>query len=269
MTTLQISLLALIQGITEFLPISSSGHLILVPMVTGWPDQDLLLDVAVHVGTLGAVVGYFSRDIGLILRGLARDWNGGLVTEPGRRLLAQLALASVPVVLAGALLAAAGGAGLLRSVAVIGWASLIFGLLLYAADRWAPRRRRIEGMTFGSALLIGLAQVAALIPGTSRAGVTMTAARVLGFERPDAAHFSMLLAIPTILAAGTLMAVHIYRLGEAALGADALLGAALAFVSAWIAIALLMRWLRHASFTPFVIYRCVLGLLLLLYAYGG
>ena len=268
MDTLQIAVLALVQGVTEFLPISSSGHLILVPVFTGWPDQGLLLDVAVHVGALGAVMGYFARDMAAMLRGLGSGWNGGVLAEPGRRLLAQLALATAPVVLAGALLAAV-GADELRTAAVIGWTSLVFGLLLYAVDRWAPRRRRIDGMTFKGALLIGLAQVFALIPGTSRSGVTVTAARLLGNERPDAAHFSMLLAIPTILAAGALAGLALYRLGEAQLGAQALLGVALSFASAWLTIALLMRWLRRASFTPFVVYRCLLGVLLLAYAYAG
>jgi undecaprenyl-diphosphatase len=268
MSLFQISVLALVQGITEFLPISSSGHLILVPAFTGWPDQGLLIDVAVHVGTLGAVVGYFSRDVAAMLRGLGDDWDGGLLAQPGRRLLAQLALGTAPVVAVGSLLAAAEATAPLRSIAVIGWTTLIFGLLLYAADRWGPRTRRMEGMTFTGALVIGASQVLALVPGTSRSGITMTAARMLGFEREDAARFSMLLAIPTIVAAGSLAVYEIHQLGQAELGAYAVLGAVLAFVSAWLTIALLMRWLQRASFTPFVVYRCALGLFLLAYAYG-
>ena len=262
---LQIGALALIQGITEFLPISSSGHLVLFPLLTGLPDQGLVIDVAVHVGTLGAVVGYFSRDVALML---AAFGDGGPRAAPGRRLLAQLMLGSLPVVAAGGLLVLADADALFRSVAVIGWTTLLFGLLLYAADRWSPRTRRMEAMTYAGALFIGGAQVLALVPGTSRSGITMTAARLLGYERTDAARFSMLLAIPAIVAAGTAAAVEIYRLGDAGLGAGAVLGAVLAFASAWLAIFLMMRWLQRASFTPFVVYRCVLGVFLLAYAYG-
>jgi len=268
MSDLQIAVLALVQGITEFLPISSSGHLILVPLLTGWPDQGLLIDVAVHVGSLGAVILYFRRDLATMLRGLTTWRSGRLFDQPGRRLLVMIVIGTIPVLLAGLALKLVGTENL-RSLAVIGWATLGFGLLLYVADRFVPQERTMQEMGFGAAFAIGLSQVLALVPGTSRSGITMTTARGLGFRRDEAARFSMLLSIPTIIAAGALLTLDLIELGQTQLRSDALVAALLAFVSAWISIALLMRWLERASFTPFVIYRCVLGVALLACAYGG
>ena len=155
----------------------------------------------------------------------------------------------------------------LRDPAVIGWATLGFGIVLYLADRLGMTIRRLEHMTFGAALAIGLAQVLALIPGTSRSGITMTAARFLGFERAEAARFSLLLAIPTIIAAGAAEGREVYLAGDLALGADAVLAAGLSFAFAFLAIAVMMRWLARATFTPFVVYRVVLGLGLLYWVY--
>lgn len=268
MSDLQIAVLALVQGITEFLPISSSGHLILVPLITQWPDQGLLIDIAVHLGSLGAVLVYSRDDLRRMLEGAFRGPRDSTGADSGRRLILMIGIATVPVLLAGLALKSIGTAEL-RSIVVIGWTSLIFGVVLYLADRLAPQRRRLEGMSAGNALLIGLAQVLALVPGTSRAGITITAARMLGFRRDESARFSMLMAIPTILAAGGLLALDLIQLGADATTWDALLGALLAFGSALVAITLMMRWLQHASYTPFVIYRCLLGLALLLWAYAG
>lgn len=265
MSELQIAVLALVQGITEFLPISSSAHLILVPQLTGWPDQGLLIDIAVHVGSLGAVLLYFRADLRAMIGGALHAPGGR--TDPGLRLVLLLVLATLPILAAGLVLSWAGTEHL-RSLVVIGWSSLFFGVVLYLADRLAPRQLVVEEMTARGALLIGLAQTLALIPGTSRAGITMTAARLLGFRRDEAARFSMLLAIPTILAAGGLLALDLIRLGARGTGADALFAAGLAFGAALAAIVLMMRWLQHASFTPFVIYRCALGVLLLAWAYS-
>ncbi len=265
MDLVHIIVLAVVQGITEFLPISSSGHLALVPLLTDWPDQGLRIDVAVHVGTLGAVLLYFWRDVWFMIAGFFRLFTGR--GGPGARLALQIIVATIPVVIAGFALKYFGLTGMLRSLAVIGWTSLGFGVLLYIADRTGMTVRRIEHMTWGSAVLIGVAQVLALIPGTSRAGITMTAARFAGFERPDAARFSMLLSIPTIIAAGTLGVLDIYETGDTALGVDAAAAAALSLITALIAIALLMRWLRSAGFLPFVVYRVILGAFLLYLAY--
>jgi undecaprenyl-diphosphatase len=270
---LQLVVLALVQGITEFLPISSSAHLVLVPVVTGWPDQGLVIDVAVHVGTLLAVLLYFRRDVAAAVLGFLRLFAGG--SEREARLALQIALASIPAFAAGFALHAlapamfrADGANLAFAVAVIAWANLVFALALWLADRYGPTRHDAAGLGYGGALAIGLAQALALIPGTSRSGVTMTAGRALGLTREEAARFSMLLAIPIILGAGALATLDVVEAGDARLGADALWAGGLAFLSALAAIALLMRWLRHAGFLPFVIYRLVLGIALLAWLYA-
>ena len=179
-------ILALVQGITEFLPISSSGHLILVPHLTGQVDQGPIIDVAVHVGTLGSVVLYLWRDIARMLYGLGMAARGR--ADPGARLAFQLIVATLPLVAAG--YAASRWLHVdLRSIAVIGWATLGFGILLWVVDRAGLTVRKIEHLGYGGALFIGASQVLALIPGTSRSGITMTAARMLGFERSEAARF--------------------------------------------------------------------------------
>ncbi|KJS43474.1 MAG: UDP pyrophosphate phosphatase [Rhodospirillaceae bacterium BRH_c57] len=266
-TLIQIVVLALVQGITEFLPVSSSGHLILVPIVAQWPDQGLAMDVAVHVGALGAVLVYFWRDVWTMAAGLGRQIQGR--SDAGARMFWQVVLGTIPVVIAGFALKTMDASDGLRTVAVIGWAMLVGGIILWLADRYCMRVKTLAHLPYGEALIIGLSQVLALIPGMSRSGITMTAARALGYERPEAARFSLLLSIPTILAAGLLLGLEVYESGDAALTEAALIGAGLAFVSALVAITVMMAWLKHASFTPFVLYRIVLGVVLLGVAYGG
>jgi len=265
MTWLNLIVLAVVQGITEFLPISSSAHLILVPCLGNFPDQGLDMDIALHLGTLGAVMLYFWRDIWEMIGGL---WAAiRLRSTPGGRLALHVAIATVPVVIFGLafkdLIETAG-----RSIAIIGWTTLIFGIALYIGDRLGLTVRRTEHMQLPDAVIIGSAQAIALIPGTSRSGITMTAARILGYERGEAARFSMLLSIPTIVAAGTLAVRDILRLDQPLVTTEAIYAAGLSFVTALIAIALLMRWLRNASFTAFAVYRVGLGIFLLAAAYG-
>ncbi len=266
MHLLHIAVLALIQGITEFLPISSSGHLVMVPPLTGWPDQGLIIDVAVHIGTLGAVVVYFWRDLWAMVAGILRALTGR--KDPAARLAVQIVLATLPVIAAGYALNHFMPQGI-RSLTVVAWATLGFGIVLLITDKLGMTIRRIEHLGFGDTFVIGMAQILALIPGTSRSGITMSAARILGFERADAARFSMLLSIPAILGAGTLKGLELYQSGSAELTSAAILAAALAFITALVAITLLMAWLRRSTFTPFVIYRVILGGILLGFAYGG
>lgn len=264
MPLFHLAILAVIQGLTEFLPVSSSGHLALIPHLLTWPDQGLAIDVAVHVGTLGAVLAYCWRDIGLMLVGLVQTVKGR--GGSGAALLAQIIVSSVPIVVAGYYVSRHLG-DTFRTVEIIAWSTLGFGLLLGIADRLGMTIRRLEHMTYGAALFIGIAQVLALLPGASRAGLTVTAARMVGFERSDAARFSLLLGIPAILGAGTLEGLKLHQAGDFALGINAFIAAGIAFVVALFSIAFMMAWLRRAGFMPFVIYRLILGAGLLAWVY--
>ncbi|MEO1191046.1 MAG: undecaprenyl-diphosphate phosphatase [Pseudomonadota bacterium] len=270
-----LAILALVQGITEFLPISSSGHLDLtwiafhgagvVPAEID-PRRELVLDVAVHVGTLGAVCLYYWRDLLAMLTGLARAVIGR--RDPGAKLALLVVLATLPVVVVGWLVK--DWLPLLKgNLELIGWTTLGFGLLLWLADRIGMTVRRMEHLRFSDALVLGLAQTLALIPGTSRSGITMTAGRLLGMERSDAARISLLMSIPTIAAAGLLAGVEMEKMGSATLSSDAMLAGGLAFGSALVAIAVMMAWLRRASFLPFVIYRVIVGGGILYLVYSG
>lgn len=267
MPLLHLALVALIQGLTEFLPISSSGHLILLPNLTGLDDQGLMIDVAVHVGTLGAVILYFRADVALAFRGLGHLATGQRRSPPARFAFG-LIVATIPVIIAGLVIKLMGWDAALRSVAVIGWATLGFGLVLYWADRTGTLNRVTPHWTLKDAILMGLAQALALIPGTSRSGITITAARRLGFDRPDAARLAMLMSIPTILASGALLGLEVVADGDITGLRDAAIAAVLAMLAALAALAIMMRLARSISFTPYVIYRVVLGLALLVYAYA-
>jgi len=269
MSLLQIVVLAVVQGITEFLPISSSGHLILVPAVTGWPDQSLALDVASHMGSLAAVLIYFRADVWMMLKGLgslARGKKG-----PGSRLVGLLILGTVPAVVTGAAFSYFDVSEHLRSVKVIAWTTLVFAIVMYVADRLFLTVRRMDQMTPLTAFVIGCAQAIALIPGTSRSGITMSAARMFGFERGDAARFSFLLSIPAVSAAGILEVYELWNSATPGLLGDALLLAGLTLIVALLAIAFLMAWLRRATLTVFVVYRLILAAVLFtwIYACGG
>ena len=261
MDLLNLIVLAVVQGVTEFLPISSSAHLILVPQLMDWQDQGLAIDVAMHIGTLVAVMAYFHGEVLRMIR-------GGLNLVAGRpdgdtRLLLQLALATIPVVIVGFLLRDI-VATTFRSPLLIATTTIGFGILLWIADRKGDTSERaLAGMTYRDALLIGVFQAIALVPGVSRSGITMTAGLFLAFSRTEAARFSLLLSIPTTMAAGLLGGLELWQSGDSALQADALYAAVLAFFAALLAIWGLMAWLRRASFTPFVVYRLALGAFLL------
>ena len=272
MPLLHILILALLQGVTEFLPISSSGHLVIAWEyfdATGWnvsqqsESQRLAVDIAVHVGTLAAVCLYYWRDLWVMALGLTKLLVGQWT--PGARLALLVILATLPVVGVGYFFKDAITEMLHGDVRIVAWTTIGFGVVLYIADRLAMTVRRIEHITIFQALVIGASQVLALVPGTSRSGITMTAARFFGYERPEAARFSLLLSIPTILGAGVLAGLDLQQTGDAALQFEALIAAVIAFVTALIAIILMMRWLRNASFTPFVLYRIALGIAILIW----
>jgi len=264
MPILNLLLVAIVQGITEFLPVSSSGHLVLLPNLTGLEDQGLVIDVAVHVGTLGAVILYFWSDVRRAIAGLVRLND---LSDPDARLALGLIVATIPVVLAGFALKLSGFDEALRSIAVVGWTTLIFGLVLYWADQSGSTTKRAQDWTLRDAIIMGLWQVIALVPGTSRSGITITGARKLGYERSEAARLAMLMSIPTIIASGTLIGIDVASSMDAAAARDSAIAAAFAFFAALAALHFMMRLLRSVSFTPYVIYRIILGVVLLAIAY--
>jgi undecaprenyl-diphosphatase len=266
----QIIVLAIIQGITEFLPISSSGHLAILSDITNWNDQGLFMDVMMHVGSLFAIIVYFWRDVLRLIGGVFDLLRLRFSDEA--RLTMYIILATIPAVLFGLFLKNSGYLEALRTdhvakLTIIGWTAIFYGIILYLADRFGPNQKRMEEMKLPPALLIGLAQMFALIPGTSRSGVTMSAARFLGFSRPEAARFSFLLGMPAIAGAGILKMKEAYDAGES-ISSDIWLAAGLSFLVSFAAIAFLMALVKRMSFVPFVIYRLFLGVFLLSIAYG-
>ena len=260
---IQVVVLALIQGITEFLPVSSSAHLILPAQIWGWVDQGLLFDVAVHAGTLCAVLWYF-RDTVINLAKSILPGGPGHQSE-----LWALVVATVPVVLAGLLLKDVIAIDA-RAVNVIIVATLLFGVLLGVADRFSRRGAQHTGpVSLRDALLIGLAQVCALIPGTSRSGVTITAALFLGYHPAAATRFSFLLSVPVIGGAVALMLATMGSGASSLSGAAAVAAFALSAVFAYATIKAFMYWVERIGLMPFVLYRLALGLVLWVWIIQG
>jgi len=260
MTLIQIIVLAAVQGLTEFLPVSSSAHLILVPKFSDWPDQGLAFDVAVHVGTLSAIMFYFRKDIAQMLVAWTQSISEGEQT-PESRLAWSVIIGSIPVGVGGLLLHDLVDT-VFRSPLVIAGTTIGFGLLLGVTDWFAPRKRELNSITWTGALWIGLAQVLALIPGTSRSGITMNAALFLGFTRQAAARFSFLLSIPAILMAGGYKSIKLFDLPQVD-WVSIILGVVLSAATAYLCIHYFLKLLDRVGMLPFVIYRIVLGVVLL------
>jgi len=262
----QALVLAIIQGITEFLPISSTAHLILVPLITGWPDQGLSFDVALNTATWLAVVVYFRKDIIAISRGFVRSLGERSLKGNHEGALAWMALlGTIPVGLAG-VLAHDVVAGELRTLEVIGWSSIIWGLVLWVADR-NPGRTDIKEVGWKAAIAVGLAQAIALVPGTSRSGITMTAGLFMGLSRMAAARFSFLLAIVVGALAGAKEGADMVKAGVDTPWTAVLIVGSVAFVSAYLAIHYFLKIISRSSMVPFVVYRVALGVVILAYAY--
>ena len=261
---LQVIVLAVVQGVTEFLPISSSAHLILFSQWFGWPDQGLSFDMAVHAGSLLAVIVYLRRDLVQIVKGGLRLGSAGS-TMPGR-LAWPLMVATVPVAVAGVLMQGwVSTTG--RSTWVLGITSLVFAMLLGLADWFGSRSRGFDRIGWMDSVGVGLAQALALIPGTSRSGVTMTAGLAGGLDRSAAARLSFLLSVPV----GVMVAakdVADLRQGFDGEIMQLIVGFVVAAITAFVAIDGLLRWLRKRGMTPFVVYRVLLGLFLLAQASG-
>ena len=259
--------LSLLQGATEFLPVSSSGHLILFSKLSCFSDQGMALDVAVHLGSALAVLVYFSETIWEIVKGVVKTHFIPNMKNSGSQLFWLLFVGTIPTVIAGFLLKEH-GMEWVRNTRVIGWTILGYGLLLWFADKFSMTIRQIKHMGVVDALIIGIAQCLALIPGTSRSGITITAARFMGIERREAAKFSMLLSIPVIVAAFFLTGLEVWQQGNIGQFLQMFDGVVYSYVASIVAIYIVMWWLKKSTFLPFVIYRIVLGSILLLDSYG-
>ena len=278
MTFLEMLILAIVQGITEFLPISSSGHLILVPVFTGSEDQGPMIDIAVHIGSLLAIIVYFFKDAWGLARGGFATIGIGHAPEQ-KKLFWWIILGTIPAVIIGLSIKMGLFNGIaqdwfgltlvdddlltsLRLTDLIAFNLIFYGILLGLADHFGREDRNYEDMTWRDGLLVGAAQALALIPGTSRSGVTMTAARVLGFGRVEAARFSFLLSIPAVAGAGVLIVPDLMGAGADMLR-EAFITGVLTFIAAFATMAFLMNFLKKASMMVFVVYRIAMGALLL------
>lgn len=266
MEAAQIVLLSFVQGLTEFLPISSSAHLVLVPLLFGYELQSLAFDVAVHVGTLVAVMLYFRREIAAMFLALLVSAKTRRIESPDAKLAWMIVLATIPVVLLGLPLKSL--LEILREddqliALVIAGTTIGFGLLLWIADLRGRRARSELSLSWKDALLIGLFQAIAIIPGTSRSGITITAALLLGLTRKAASRFSFLISIPTILMAGGFEALDLIQAQEPVDWTPLWLGTLLSFVVAYITIHFFLKFIEKISMAPFVLYRVLLGALIL------
>lgn len=263
MSYTQSIVLGLVQGLTEFLPVSSSGHLILVPLVFGWPDQGLAFDAVTHLGTLAALLAYFRAELGALLAGTL-----------SRRLALMIVIATIPAGVAGVLL---GGwiETHVRSALVIAVTTAAWGIVMWLADRRTVATRPgpgepLERVSWTQSLVVGGAQALALIPGTSRSGITITAGLLTGLDRATAARYAFLLSIPITAAAGSYKTLHLVRQGMPPGEAGPLaLAVLMAFVSGWFAVWFLVNYLRTRSLLPFVVYRIALAAVIALLVAGG
>jgi len=256
-TGLQLVVLAVVQGLTEFLPISSSGHLVLVPAVFGWADQGLAFDVAVHFGSLGAVLLFFRKDIAALLRGGIQVLGANLSSMEARMALG-ICLGTIPAALTG-LLFAGWIEENLRRPEVIVYTLSGYAVLMLLADRFGRRVRAMSGLKIKDALLIGCAQALALVPGTSRSGITITAAMALGFGRQDAARFSFLLAVPVILLASSYEFIGLLNSETTVAWTQLGVAALIAGVVAYLSIDFFMRFVNRIGLMPFALYRLILA----------
>ncbi len=261
MTFFQMLLLAIVQGVTEFLPISSSGHLILLPAFTGYADQGPMIDIAVHVGSLLAIITYFFKDVVTLGRGgFATIGIGKAPAE--RRLFWWIIIGTIPAVIVGLFLKTGGYLEGFRSTTLVGINLIVYGIILGIADRIGKQTKSFEDMTLKDGIIVGLAQALALIPGTSRSGVTMSAARFLGYSRVEAARFSFLLSIPAVAGAGILIVPDLMD-ASGELLKEAFITGVMTFLAALATMTFLMKFLRKASMMVFVVYRVLMGIALL------
>lgn len=265
MTVFQALILGLIQGLSEFLPISSSAHLTLAPWFFHWKDPGLAFDVALHLGTLIAVLWYFRAEWLALLAAAIRIVKQRRIQTDEERRVVFLIVATIPGAIAGLALEKYAESAF-RDPRLIAVALIVMGTVLWVADRFARRDRQIRDMTYGDALVIGLAQMFAIIPGVSRSGSTITAGRALRLNRESAAVFSFLMSMPIIAAASILKVPHVLK--TEGLSATVVVGVLASAVSGWAAIAILLRFVSRRSYGVFAVYRVILGLVVLAIAFA-
>ena len=253
LSSVEILILSIIQGISEFLPVSSAAHLVLVSKYYAFTNQSLLIDICLHLGSLIAIIFYFRNDLFNFIK--------------NKSFLIKILIGTIPIIPVGYILYQTGLIDQLRSLEVIGWMSLIFGILLYVSDRSKITKKIDTAFTSKSAIFIGLFQILALIPGVSRSGITITSGRLLGFNRFDSAKISFFLSIPTLTAASLLGIYNIYKEGSAELNFLAITAVIFSFIFSYITIALFLKFIQKFSLNIFIIYRIILSLFILAIVY--
>jgi len=253
LSSVEILILSIIQGISEFLPVSSAAHFVLVSEYYAFTNQSLLIDICLHLGSLIAIIFYFRNDLFNFIK--------------NKSFLIKILIGTIPIIPVGYILYQTGLIDQLRSLEVIGWMSLIFGILLYVSDRSKIAKKIDTAFTNKSAIIIGLFQILALIPGVSRSGITITSGRLLGFNRFDSAKISFFLSIPTLAAASLLGIYNIYKEGSAELNFLAIIAVIFSFIFSYITIALFLKFIQKFSLNIFIIYRIILSLFVLAIVY--
>ena len=249
LSSIEILILSMIQGITEFLPVSSAAHLVLISKYYAVNNQNLLIDICLHLGSLLAIVFYFRTDLFNFIK--------------NKIFLIKVLIATVPIIPVGYIIYQADLSNQIRSLEFIGWMTLIFGILLYISDKSKITKKIDKDFTNKSAIVIGFFQVLALLPGVSRSGITITAGRILGFDRLDSAKISFFLSIPTLTAASILGIYNIYKEGSSELNFLAIIAVIFSFIFSYFTITLFFKFVRKFSLSVFVLYRIVLSLLIL------
>ena len=252
-SSIEILILSIIQGISEFLPVSSAAHLILVSQYYSFNNQNLLIDICLHLGSLIAIIFYFRNDLLNFIK--------------NKNFLIKILVGTIPIIPIGYILYQTGLINQLRNLQVIGWMSLIFGILLFISDKYKVTKNLDKEFSTRSAVVIGLFQVLSLIPGVSRSGITITSGRFLGFNRFDSAKISFFLSIPTLFAASMLGIYNIYKEGSSELNFLAIIAVIFSFIFSYFTIAIFLKFIRNSSLNIFVIYRLIISLLILGVAY--
>jgi len=253
LSSIEILILSFIQGVSEFLPVSSAAHLVLVSKYYNFVNQSLLVDICLHLGSLIAIIFYFRNDLFNFIK--------------NKNFLIKIIIATIPIIPVGYIIHETGLIGSLRNLKLIGWTSLIFGILLYISDKCKTGKKIETEFNNHSAIIIGLFQVLSLIPGVSRSGITITSGRFLGFNRFDSAKISFFLSIPTLAAASILGIYNIYKEGSTELNFLAIIAVIFSFIFSYITIAFFLKFIKTFSLNIFIIYRLILSSLILIIAY--